>query len=187
MLKLPDDEAVTLELVYDAHAGPVQVGGFSHLVVQVEELDTTLAALSQAGLSADPPQHPAGPNGPYTAFLTDPHGYRIELVEWPPGHTGITAADLPDWPSGAVDSFVSISTSARMITTVTRSSSQRLATPPPHRRLRRGLGRCLDPAKVPSIDVARRGNSLKNDATPHNLSIRTAAGTAPTSRPPALP
>jgi lactoylglutathione lyase len=93
MLKLTDDEAVTLELVYDAR--PVQVGGFSHLVVQVEELETTLAALSHAGLSPDPPQHPAGPNGPYTAFLADPDGYRIELVEWPPGHTdGITAADF---------------------------------------------------------------------------------------------
>jgi lactoylglutathione lyase len=95
MLKLPDDKAVTLELVYEAQAGPVQTGGFSHMVVQVEELDTTLAALSQAGLSPDPPQHPAGPNGPYTAFLTDPDGYRIELVEWPPGHTdGMTAADF---------------------------------------------------------------------------------------------
>jgi lactoylglutathione lyase len=40
---------------------------------------------------------PAGVDGPRTAWLSDPDGYRIELVQWPPGHPdGITAADFPD-------------------------------------------------------------------------------------------
>jgi len=31
----------------------------------------------------------------HPAWLTDPDGYRIELVQWPPGHAdGITAADF---------------------------------------------------------------------------------------------
>jgi lactoylglutathione lyase len=40
-------------------------------------------------------EFPGGPDGPQTAWLTDPDGYRIELVQWPPGHPdGITAADF---------------------------------------------------------------------------------------------
>jgi hypothetical protein len=41
-------------------------------------------------------EHPAGPDGPRTSWLTDPGGYGIELVQWPAGHPdGITAADFP--------------------------------------------------------------------------------------------
>jgi lactoylglutathione lyase len=30
-----------------------------------------------------------------TSWLTDPDGYRIELVQWPPGHpAGMTSADF---------------------------------------------------------------------------------------------
>ncbi len=66
MLELPDDEFVTIELVSDPSAGAVD------------------------GLS------PIGdPEGPRTAWLTDPDGNRIELVQWPPGHPeGMTATDL---------------------------------------------------------------------------------------------
>ena len=51
--------------------------------------------LAQGGLQPGPEQHPAGPDGPRTSWLTDPDGYRIELVQWPPGHPdGISAADF---------------------------------------------------------------------------------------------
>lgn len=87
VLKFPGEEVVTLELVHRPADGPVQVGtGFSHLVVQVDELAGTIAALSQCGLQPEPEQHPAGPDGPLTSWLTDPDGYRIELVQWPAGH-----------------------------------------------------------------------------------------------------
>jgi lactoylglutathione lyase len=96
MLKFPGEEVVTLELVHRPADGPVQVGtGFSHLVVQVDELAATIEGLSQAGLDPGPEQQPAGPDGPRTSWLTDPDGYRIELVQWPPGHgDGITPADF---------------------------------------------------------------------------------------------
>jgi lactoylglutathione lyase len=96
MLKFPDEEVVTLELVHRPTDGPVQIGtGFSHLVVQVDDLATTIAALSQRGLQPEPEQHPSGPDGPRTSWLTDPDGYRIELVQWPAGHAdGISAADF---------------------------------------------------------------------------------------------
>ena len=97
MLKLPGDAAVSLELVHVEDAEPFVLGnGFHHLVVQVERLDETLAALSRLDVDCGPLQLPGGPDGPKTAFLSDPDGYRIELVEWPPGHPdGITEADFP--------------------------------------------------------------------------------------------
>ena len=96
MLKFPGEQVVTLELVHRPADGPVQAGsGFSHLVVQVDELAATIEALSQEGLEPGPEQHPAGTDGPRTSWLTDPDGYRIELVQWPAGHAdGITAADF---------------------------------------------------------------------------------------------
>jgi lactoylglutathione lyase len=96
MLKFPIEEAVTLELVHRPADGPVDVGtGFSHLAVQVDSLGDTIEALSQAGLKPGPIERPGGPEGPQTSWLIDPDGYRIELVQWPPGHVdGITAADL---------------------------------------------------------------------------------------------
>ncbi len=96
MLKFPGEGIVTLELVHRPAHGRVQIGsGFSHLVVQVDELAATIAALSQRGLKPEPEQLPAGPHGPRTSWLTDPDGYRIELVQWPPGHAdGISAADF---------------------------------------------------------------------------------------------
>jgi lactoylglutathione lyase len=77
--------------------GRVEVGGFDHLAIQVDDLMTTLELLRGNGLEAGPLELPAGDDGPRTAWLTDPDGYRIELVEWPPGHPdGITAADFPE-------------------------------------------------------------------------------------------
>ena len=97
MLNLPGDgEFVTLELVHDPAAGTLERGnGFSHLAVQVDDLIATLAALAAAGIATDPVEHPGGADGPAVSNLRDPDGYRIELVQWPPGHAdGITRADF---------------------------------------------------------------------------------------------
>ncbi|WP_328309209.1 VOC family protein [Streptomyces sp. NBC_00442] len=96
ILKFPGEPAASLELVHRPGAGPVDVGnGFDHLAIQAETLATTLETLAEAGLEPEPVQYPGGPHGPRTSWLTDPDGYRIELVEWPSGHPdGITAADF---------------------------------------------------------------------------------------------
>jgi lactoylglutathione lyase len=86
MLAFPDELTVTLELVHRPADGPATPGGFDHLAVQVDDLTATLDALTRAGIHPGPVQHPAGDDGPRTAFLEDPDGYRIELVQWPPGH-----------------------------------------------------------------------------------------------------
>ena len=96
ILSFPGEPAASLELVHRPADGHVEVGtGFDHLAIQTDTLTDTVDRLTAAGLNPGPIQHPGGPNGPETAWLTDPDGYRIELVEWPPGHPdGITAADF---------------------------------------------------------------------------------------------
>jgi len=65
----------------------------------VARFAAAIERLSQGGLQPGPEQQPAGPDGPRTSWLTDPDGYRIELVQWPPGHPdGISAADFAEPP-----------------------------------------------------------------------------------------
>lgn len=96
MLKFPGEDVVTLELVHQPADGSVDLGtGFSHIVVQVENLASTIQSLSEYGLRPGPVQRPDGTHGPQTSWLTDPNGYRVELVQWPAGHAdGITEADF---------------------------------------------------------------------------------------------
>ena len=97
MLKLPNDEFVSVELVHDPDAGTVEPGGLNHIVIQVEDLHGTLARLAAHGLQADAPSSPDGSANFWTAWVTDPDGYRIEFVQWPDGHPdGMTRSDLAD-------------------------------------------------------------------------------------------
>jgi lactoylglutathione lyase len=93
MLQLPDDPFVSLELVHDPARPVTDIGAVNHLVIQVDDLDATIADLAAKGVAAEPPTEP-GPDL-RTSWLTDPDGYRIELVQWPPGQpAGMTAADF---------------------------------------------------------------------------------------------
>jgi lactoylglutathione lyase len=96
MLRFPDEHVVTLELAHRPADGDVDIGtGFSHLVVQVDDIAATVEALTRAGLRPGPLEHHDAPDGPTTSWLTDPDGYRIELVQWQPGHAdGLSNADF---------------------------------------------------------------------------------------------
>jgi lactoylglutathione lyase len=95
MLKLPDDDVVSLELVHQPDAGRIDPRGFSHLVIQVEDVFDTVTRLEARGISVDQPNSPDDSDDFWTVMLTDPDGYRIELVQWPTGHAdGMTAADF---------------------------------------------------------------------------------------------
>lgn len=97
MLKLPRDEFVTLELVHDPAQGRVEPGGFDNFVVQVDDVHATVAHLAAQGVQTETPESPDGSPDFWTAWITDPDGYRIELVEWPPGHPeGMTRSDFAD-------------------------------------------------------------------------------------------
>jgi lactoylglutathione lyase len=95
MLQLPADPFVALELVHEPSADSVGPGGLNHLVIQVESMDTTVADLAAQGIQVEPPGSPDGSEDFWTAWVIDPDGYRIELVQWPAGHPeGMTKADF---------------------------------------------------------------------------------------------
>jgi lactoylglutathione lyase len=100
MLKLPGDDFVTIELVFDPAGRDVEPGtGPNHLVVKVESMDETIAELAARGVEAEQPTSPDGSDDFRTTWITDPDGNRIELVQWPAGHPdGMTTADWPDCP-----------------------------------------------------------------------------------------
>lgn len=95
MLKLPGDEFVTIELVHDPSQGDIEPSsGLTHLVVQVESMDATIAELAARGVDAEAPSSPDDSEDFLTSWIVDPDGNRIELVQWPAGHAdGLSAAD----------------------------------------------------------------------------------------------
>ena len=97
MLKLPGDEFVALELVHDSAHDRVEPGGLSHFVIKVEDMHATVAQLAERGVRVEEPGSPDGSADFWTAWVIDPDGYRIELVQWPDGHPdGMTRSDLAD-------------------------------------------------------------------------------------------
>lgn len=99
MIKLPGDPFVAIELVSGSSArAPGRGDALSHFVIKVESMEGVLADLAAKGITPDePPGSPDGSEEFRTAWISDPDGNRIELVQWPPGHPdGITAADWPD-------------------------------------------------------------------------------------------
>ena len=81
---LPGD-ADRLELTVNVgRQEPYDLGeGYNHLAITVEDLDGMLTRLEQVGVTPEkPPYHPGGRDDmPRIAFVADPDGYRIELIE----------------------------------------------------------------------------------------------------------
>jgi lactoylglutathione lyase len=98
MLKLPDDEFVTIELVHDPSQDVPGAGtSLSHFVIAVECMDATVSQLSARGVEAEVPSSPDGSVDFLTTSIVDPDGHRIELVQWPAGHAaGMSVADWAD-------------------------------------------------------------------------------------------
>jgi lactoylglutathione lyase len=98
MLKLPDDDFVTIELAHNPTEDVADPGaGLNHFVIKVESMHATITELAAKGIDTEAPESPDGSDDFLTSWITDPDGNRIELVQWPSGHPdGITAADWPE-------------------------------------------------------------------------------------------
>lgn len=56
--------------------------GYNHMALSCEDLDGLLAALSSAGVEPErPPYAPGGREEFRICFVSDPDGYRIELID----------------------------------------------------------------------------------------------------------
>jgi lactoylglutathione lyase len=80
---LPGEDPV-LELTYNHGVDSYDLGsGYNHIALAVEDLDGTLTGLAQSGIEPEkPPYRPGGrTTGSRIAFVRDPDGYRVELIE----------------------------------------------------------------------------------------------------------
>jgi lactoylglutathione lyase len=75
----------TLELTVNVgRDAPYDLGdGYNHVAVTVEDIDATLAALAELGVEPEKPAYrPGGREDlPRIAFVADPDGYRVELID----------------------------------------------------------------------------------------------------------
>jgi lactoylglutathione lyase len=83
-LGVPGDGDLLELTVNVGRTEPYDLGdGFNHVAVAVGDLDAALAALAAAGVQPEKPAYrPGGRDDlPRIAFVADPDGYRVELVE----------------------------------------------------------------------------------------------------------
>jgi lactoylglutathione lyase len=81
---LPGDDD-RLELTYNHGVDSYEHGtGYNHIAIGVDDLDATLAGLAAEGIGPEkPPYRPGGrTEGPRIAFVRDPDGYRVELIDF---------------------------------------------------------------------------------------------------------
>ena len=82
-LGLPGDGDVLELTVNVGREEPYDLGeGYNHMALVTEELDGLLADLAQAGIEPETaPYAPGGRSEYRICFVTDPDGYRIELID----------------------------------------------------------------------------------------------------------
>ncbi len=81
---LPGDED-RLELTVNiGREEPYELGdGYNHFAVTVDDIDAALAQLAQIGVQPEKPPYRPGDRDdlPRIAFVADPDGYRVELID----------------------------------------------------------------------------------------------------------
>ena len=78
---LPGD-ADRLELTFNHGVTEYELGtGYNHIAVSVDDITGTLEALAKQGIEAEKPPYRVREGGSRIAFVRDPDGYRIELIE----------------------------------------------------------------------------------------------------------
>ena len=81
------DDDPRLELTYNfGRKEPYEIGtGYGHIAITVDDMGETLSRLATAGIEPERPPYSVVEGGSLICFVRDPDGYRIELIEVPPG------------------------------------------------------------------------------------------------------
>jgi lactoylglutathione lyase len=78
---LPGDDD-RLELTYNFGVDSYELGtGYGHIALTVEDLDGTLAKLAGQGIEPERPPYTVREGGSRLCFVSDPDGYRVEIIE----------------------------------------------------------------------------------------------------------
>ena len=83
-LGLPGDGDVLELTVNRGRTEPYDLGtGYNHIALTVEDIDAALSDLAAIGVEPEKPAYQPGGNEslPRIAFVADPDGYRIELID----------------------------------------------------------------------------------------------------------
>ncbi len=76
------DQENVLELTFNHDGRTYELGdGYGHVAIGVDDLDATLAALSENGIEPERPPYQVREGGSRICFVRDPDQYRIELIE----------------------------------------------------------------------------------------------------------
>jgi len=71
-----------LELTYNFGVESYDVGtGYGHIAVSVADMEETLARLAEQGIEPERAPYRVREGGSLIAFVRDPDGYRIELID----------------------------------------------------------------------------------------------------------
>jgi lactoylglutathione lyase len=76
------DQEGVLELTYNHDGRSYELGtGYGHIAVAVDDLGETLAELKEQGIEPEREPYRVREGGSLIAFIQDPDGYRIELID----------------------------------------------------------------------------------------------------------
>jgi lactoylglutathione lyase len=79
-----DGDMPRLELTYNFGVDSYEIGtGYGHIAITTDDIHDALAKLSAQGIEPEKPPYSVREGGSLLAFVRDPDGYRIELIEKP--------------------------------------------------------------------------------------------------------
>ena len=78
-----DGDEPRLELTFNfGRTDPYEIGtGYGHIAITAQDLDQTLARLSEQGIEPERPPYTVHEGGSRICFVRDPDGYRVEIIE----------------------------------------------------------------------------------------------------------
>ena len=79
-----DGDMPRLELTYNHGVDSYELGtAYGHIAITTDDIDATLARLAEQGIEPEKSPYTIREGGNRLAFVRDPDGYRIELLEMP--------------------------------------------------------------------------------------------------------
>src|SRR6266508_3189784 len=81
-LGIPGHEQPELELTHNFGVDSYELGtAYGHIAVTVDDIEEALSALAEKGIEPEKPPYSVREGGSLIAFVRDPDGYRVELIE----------------------------------------------------------------------------------------------------------